>query len=149
MSFFCSFYYRTSLTFEYQSLCKKFQIKAYMNEPELLRKCAYKPQEESYSEAQNEAAIPRCISVDSLRIGAQGKWFLNSYRRKSEQMFPKALLSSVGQSSPFSPFLQEWSLTALASSPGYSKGPSPACSCGTKVLSQNFYLLLGCSLSAK
>lgn len=46
-------------------------------------------------------------------------------------MFPKALLSSVGQSSPFSPFLQEWSLTALAPSPGYPKGPSPACSYGT------------------
>lgn len=102
-----------------------------MNRPKLSRKGAYKPQEESYCEAQNEeAAIPRCVSVDSLRIGAQDKWFLNSYWRKSEQMFPKALLSSVGQSFPSFPSLQGWSLTALAPSSGYPKGSSPACSYG-------------------
>lgn len=38
MSFFCPFYFGTSLTPAYQSLCRKFQIKAYMNGPRLLRK---------------------------------------------------------------------------------------------------------------
>lgn len=113
-------------------------------------KKGYRPQDEGYSEAQNQgAAISGCASVDSLRIGAQGKWFLNSYWRKSEQMFPVALLSSVGQLPANSlPLLfppPRMALAGLRPSPDCPTGPPPACLHDVAPLQ----LLLGCSLPAK